>query len=319
MDQRLSAPARWRVQGAVPEADGSNVLLFFHALTGEPDPASWWPGLVGPGRLLDTRRWALVAPDLVPAEIPTPHLTTRAMAGVASALLDQLGVPRVRMAVGGSVGGMVALEWAATWPTRADQVVVFAAPAVHPAHATGWNHLQRQLLALGAESGREGEGLALARVAAMLTYRTPEELDRRFGAARRDDGLPQVASWLDHHGTRLVERFSPGRYRALLDAMDHHDVGRDRGGVATALSRVRARLHGVGIPGDLLYPAETVRSWVEAAATGSGAAGSPVPRYHEIHSTRGHDAFLLEEDQVGGILENALLEEGNRKRPPEAA
>lgn len=324
MDERLIPPARWRLHGAAPEADGSNVILFFHALTGEPDPAGWWPTLVGPGCLLDTRRWSLVAPDLVPpAPVPAPdapgprapRLTTRTMAGVAGALLDQLGIGRIRMAVGGSVGGMVALEWAARWPTRADQVVVFAAPAVHPAHATGWNHLQRHLLDLGRELGEEARGLALARAAAMLTYRTPEELDHRFGATRRDDGLPQVASWLDHHGTRLVARFSVDRYRDLLDAMDHHDVGRGRGGVGTALGRVRSTLHGVGIPGDLLYPAETVREWVEAASDKPGGVGH---RYHEIHSVHGHDAFLLEEDQVGEILEDALAR-SHCRRPPEAA
>ncbi len=327
MDERLIPPARWRLHGAAPEADGSNVILFFHALTGEPDPGGWWPNLVGPGRLLDTRRWALVAPDLVPLGTeppelhpPAPRLTTRAMAGVAGALLDQLGIGRIRMAVGGSVGGMVALEWAARWPTRADHVVVFAAPAVHPAHATGWNHLQRSLLDLGGELGEEARGLALARAAAMLTYRTPEGLDHRFGATRRDDGLPQVASWLDHHGARLVARFSVERYRALLDAMDHHDVGRGRGGVGAALSRVRSTLHGVGIPGDLLYPAEMVRGWVEAAAHGPGEAPR---RYHEIHSMHGHDAFLVEEDQVGRILEHALEARDatgpKRRRPSEAA
>lgn len=342
MDTPLIPPARWRVHGAPPAADGSNVLLFFHSLTGEPDPAGWWPRLVGPGRLLDTRQYALVAPDLVPpAQVSpasaVPPLSIRTMAGVATALLDQLGIGRIRLAVGGSVGGMVALEWAAACPNRARDVVVFAAPAVHPAQATGWNHVQRQAIRMAAVEGSPARGLALARMLAMLTYRTPDELELRFGSARRPDGLPQVASWLEHHGARLVERFDPDRYLALLDAMDGHDVGQDRGGIETALSRVRARLHGVGIRGDQLYPPELVRGWVEAATRGPGAGGSPTPRYHEIDSLHGHDAFLLEEAQVGRILADVLgasasgrdlpgLGKGaktagrpQRRHPPEAA
>ncbi len=296
-----ATPGRWRLRGAVPRPDGSNVLLFFHSLTGEPDPEAWWPGLVGRGRLIDPGRWAILAPDLVPGEGP---LTTRRMAETAGALLDQLGIPRVHLAAGGSVGGMVALEWAATFPNRADHVVVLAAPAVHPAQATGWNHVQREAIRLGSAldaagvEGGSGQGLALARMAAMLTYRTPDELDLRFGAERRDDGLFQVASWLDHHGRKLVGRFGVERYLRLLGAMDAHDVGAGRGGVERALCRVQARLWGVGIGGDLLYPPETVRAWC-------GAAG-PGATYREIESFHGHDAFLLEEAQVGEILEEVL-------------
>jgi homoserine O-acetyltransferase/O-succinyltransferase len=305
-------PSRWRLHGAAPEPDGSNVLLFLHSLTGEPDPEGWWPGLVGRGRLVDPRRWAILAPDLVPAEGP---VTTRRMAETAGALLDQLGLPRVHLAAGGSVGGMVALEWAATFPDRADHVVVFAAPAVHPAQATGWNHVQREAIRLGAaleEAGVGGgteRGLALARMAAMLTYRTPDELDLRFGAARREDGRFEVASWLDHHGRKLVARFGVARYLRLLDAMDAHDVGAGRGGVARALGRVRARLWGVGIGGDLLYPPDTVLAWCEAAGRGA--------TYREIESLHGHDAFLLEEAQVGEILEEILGPAGEgRKAAP---
>lgn len=286
----------WRVQGAAPRSDGSNVLLFFHSLTGEPDPASWWPGLVGPGKVLDTRRWCLVTPDLAPGEAGETPLTTRTMARTAGAVLDRLGIGSVRMAVGGSVGGMVALEWAATFPERTAEVVVFAAPAVHPAQAIGWNHIQREAIrAAGPE-----RGFALARMTAMLTYRTPEELETRFGQERRADGLPQVASWLEHHGRKLVARYPLERYLALLDAMDTHDVGAGRGGVGPALRAFRGRLLGVGIHGDLLYPPETVRSWVREAGVGAS--------YLEMDSVHGHDAFLLEEATVAGILAQRLAE-----------
>ncbi|TVR59587.1 MAG: alpha/beta fold hydrolase [Gemmatimonadales bacterium] len=292
MNRRPFPP--WHLQGAPPRDDGSNVLLFFHSLTGEPDPSTWWPGLVGPGKLLDTDRWCLVTPDLVPDPVGAAPLTTRTMARVAGSVLDRLGIGAVRMAVGGSVGGMVALEWAAIYPHRTRDVVVFAAPAVHPAQAMGWNHIQREAIrAAGPE-----RGFALARMTAMLTYRTPDELEGRFGQERRDDGLPQVASWLEHHGRKLVARYPMERYLHLLDAMDGHHVGGGRGGVGAALGAFQGRLLGVGIQGDLLYPPETVRSWCRKA--GPGAA------YHEIESVHGHDAFLLEEGAVAELLGDVL-------------
>jgi len=169
---------------------------------------------------------------------------------------------------------------------------VFAAPAAHTAFAIGYNHVQRRALELGGEAG-----LALARMAAILTYRTAEEFEARFGRERRaDDDRFQVQSYLDHHGAKLVARMDPGSYRTLIDAMDAHDVGRGRGGVAAALRGARTRLHGIGIPGDLLYSPSDVCSWVEQA----GGA------YHELHSGHGHDAFLLEPAGASAILRRVL-------------
>ncbi|TVP76714.1 MAG: alpha/beta fold hydrolase [Gemmatimonadales bacterium] len=288
-----------------PRADGSNVVLAFHSLTGLPDPRSWWPGLVGEDRLLDTGDWALLSPALLGAchgtrvvglegpLPPPPGLGIRDQAHLVGHLLDRLGLERVHLAVGGSLGGMVALEWAASFPERAGTVLSVAAPARQPAHALAFNHLQREALELGGP----GAGLGLARKIAMLTYRTAGELDTRFGRDRREDGLWQVASWLDHHGRKLEERFQAASYRALIGAMDRHDVGAGRpGGIAGALRAFQGRLVGVGIPGDLLYPDELVREWVEAAGAD----------YRRIDSIHGHDAFLLEEAQMAAILADAL-------------
>lgn len=289
---------RWTLAGT-PSPDGGNVILLFHSLTGGTDPGAWWPGLVGAGRILDPARWAIVTPALLggcagtgdPERLPA-GITPRDMASAVGLLLDHLRIPRVRLAAGGSVGGMVALEWAASFPRRSEAVLVFAAPAAHTAQGIAFNRIQREALRLGGPV----EGLALAREMAMLTYRTAAELEARFGRERREDGVFQVSSWLEHHGRRLVERFHPASYRLLLDAMDAHDVGLHRGGAAAALRAFRGELTGVGIEGDLLYPPEEVAAWVE------GAGG----RYREIRSLRGHDAFLLEEDQVGAILAEAL-------------
>jgi homoserine O-acetyltransferase/O-succinyltransferase len=318
----------------VPAPDGSNVAVLLHSLTGGIHPETWWPTLVRPGGVLDPGRWALLTPALygggacpwegepgeggttVPRDgnAPEPEETGPAPAGartsppptlrdavhLVGALLDRMGIGCPRLVTGGSVGGMVALEWAATFPDRARSVVVFAAPAAHTAHGIAFNRVQRRALELGGDEA----GLALAREIAMLTYRTPDELESRFGRERRADGVFQVASWLEHHGRKLVARLDPAAYRRLLHAMDTHDVGAGRGGTGAALRRFAGRLVGVGIEGDLLYPPGEVNRWVEAAGG----------EYRELRSIHGHDAFLLEEAQVAGILEEAVAAPGRRLR-----
>lgn len=283
-----------------PERD--NVVLVFHALTGSADAAgSWWRELVGPGRALDTRRHAVLCANLLgscygstgPSDDPGegfPSITPRDMARFTALLLDALGIDTPLLVAGGSLGGMVAQEWAATFPERTRQVVVLAAPASHTAHAIALGHIQRALLATGPR------GIELARQVAMLSFRTDRELGLRFGRDRDDLGRWEVANYLDHQGRKLARRFDADTYRTLLHAMDAHDVGRGRGGVDAALGPVAGRITAVGVAGDQLYPAAEVRGWAEAC----GAA------YREIQSVHGHDAFLLEAEQVGALLAEAL-------------
>jgi homoserine O-acetyltransferase/O-succinyltransferase len=273
-----------------------NVIVLFHSLTGDADPVGWWPGLIGEGCALDTNRYAVITPNLLGSCYGTTAppedalVTTRDMARLVHALLEDLGVAGVRLAAGGSLGGMVALEWAATYPLLTDTTVVFAAPAAHSAHAIGFNHVQRRAIELGG-----AQGLELARMIAMLAYRTHGELDVRFGRQRLLGGYA-IGSYLDHHGTKLRRRFDAASYLTLLNAMDAHDVGRGRDSAAAALRRFQGRLIGVGIPGDLLYPMDEVRAWTTAAAC----------QYTAIESRHGHDGFLLETDQVAALLERVL-------------
>lgn len=290
----------YRLYGELNERR-DNLIVVFHSLTGGPDAATWWPGVIGPRCVLDTDRYAVLCANLLgscygttglPLDVPDPpRVTPRDMAALVRLLVAELGVDDVALATGGSLGGMVALEWAASFPTLTRAVVVFAAPAAHTAHAIGYNHIQRRALELGGD-----DGLALARMVAMLTYRTPSEFAARFGRERRPDGVYQVQSYLSYQGEKLVRRFDARSYRVLLDAMDAHDVGRGRGGIAAALRTYRGRLFGVGIPGDLLYLPEDVRDWVDAAGA----------EYREVLSPHGHDAFLLEPDQTAEILREAL-------------
>ncbi len=295
------------LEGEVNDAK-DNVVVVFHSLTGAPETLGGWKGsVIGPGKAIDTTKWAVLCPNLLGSCYGTefkrflrrvgradaqPAITTRDQAHLVFSLLESLGISSPALVTGGSLGGMVALEFAASFPERTGAAVVFAAPAAHTAWAIGWNHVQRRAL----EAGGPEAGLAVARMAGMLTYRTPEEFEDRFGRQAGADEPFAVQSYLSRHGTKLVARFDAKSYRTLLGAMDAHDVGRGRGGAAAALAKVGRRLTGVAIPGDGLYPEGVVKRWVEEA----GAA------YAELPSKHGHDGFLLEPDVAGAVLETAL-------------
>jgi homoserine O-acetyltransferase/O-succinyltransferase len=285
-------------------AERDNLVIVFHALTGSADAVGdWWSSIMGPGRPVDTDRHAVLCTNLLgscygttfrraePSTAP-PVITPRDQTRLIHELVRTLDVASVALTVGGSLGGMVGLEWAATYPELTRCTVVLAAPGAHTASAIGWNHIQRQAIAVGGE-----QGLAVARMVGMMTYRTSAEFELRFGRERAPGGF-QVESYLNHQGRKLVGRFEVESYLMLMGSMDAHDVGRDRGGVAEALRPVRGRLIGVGIPGDILYTDSDVRAWTDAAGA----------EYRRIDSIHGHDAFLIEVDQVAAILSEALEE-----------
>jgi homoserine O-acetyltransferase len=314
----------YHLDGALNEAR-DNLVLIVHALTGSADAAGdWWAEAIGPGKTIDTERYAVLCTNLLGGCYGTtwegtagnreqgignsgqrharptnqregwgaePAITTRDQARLIQLLVDELGIESVALVTGGSLGGMVALEWTAQNPARARSVVVLAAPAAHTAYAIAWNHIQRRMIDAAGE-----RGLEIARMIGMMTYRTPDEQAQRFGRGRTDEGDWTVGAYLDHHGRKLRKRFTVRSYRALTAAMDSHDVGAGRGGIPAALRRIEGRLIGVGIPGDLLYSVDDVRAWTEAAGA----------EYWEIRSIHGHDAFLLELEQVAEILEDAL-------------
>lgn len=282
-----------------------NVAVVLHALTGTSNVGTdWWSEVVGPGKAIDTRHYHVIAPVLPGSCYGTtwhgfgegniPDLTTRDQAAAVWALLDRLGVSAPALVTGGSLGGMVALEVSASRPQAVRRTVVLAAPAAHGAWAIGWHHLQREIIdALGDE-----RGLAIARSLATLSFRSEREFNGRFGRTQRDDTRFAVQDYLDHQGRKLVARFDARAWRTLSAAMDAHDVGRGRGGIATALRAIRGTLVGVGITADSLYGEREVQGWTDVAGA----------RYLRINSTYGHDAFLLEQRQVGRILRAALEE-----------
>ena len=310
---------RYRVIGDTDAARDNGWILVFHALTGSADVEAWWGPLVGPGRPLDTTRHAIVSANLLGScygstgprewaaehEDGWPELTPGDLAASHSALLEELGVDRLALATGGSLGGMVALEWGRRSPVPVDRLVVFAAPAATSPQAIAWNTVQR--MAIEADPAWRGgryppgqgpsAGLAAARALAMITYRSGIEFEARFGrASSRTPGRFDVDHYLRREGDKLVARFDAASYVSLMRAMDRHDVG-DLAAAASATAQRVGTVIGVGVDSDLLYAAGEVRDWVEAY----GAAGVDA-RYREIVSEAGHDAFLIEWDQVEAIL-----------------
>jgi len=292
----------YRLEGSI-NAARDNVILVVHALTGTVEASSWWKGVIGDGAALDPTRHAILTANLLGGcdgtTGPTnahpgalPPISTRDQAAVLARLLDHLGVAAPLLVCGGSLGGMVTLEFAASYPDRVRGAVCLAAPAAQTTQGLAWNAIMRRAIALGGVR----DGLALARMVGMLSYRTAEGLERRFGRATSASGEFQINEWLDMHGEKLVARFDATSYGALIDAMDRHDVGRGRGGVGAALAAIGDRLTGVGIPGDLLYPDHCVREWAEAARA----------TYVELPSVHGHDAFLLETERVARIVAQAV-------------
>lgn len=301
-----------------PGPDEAPQVLVIHALTGSADAAGdWWAPVIGPGRALDTDLIGVICANLLggcygttgptarnpatgrPYGSAFPAITTRDQARAQWAVLDALGIDHLELATGGSLGGMVALELGALRPSAVRTLLPMAAPAATGPMSIAWNHIQLRLLDLLGD-----EGLSLARQLAMTTYRSEADFDERFGRHAEADGTLSIVSYLNHQGTKLVDQFDRDTYRALVQAMTSHDIGRDRGGITAALEPLGgngASMIGVGIDGDILYGPGQVRALLAAAAE-AGLATT----YEAITSSKGHDAFLVEWDQIATLLRGAL-------------
>jgi len=280
--------------------------LILHALTGSAAADEWWGPLMAPGQPLDPARRPVACANLLGGcygstgptnwggDIPFPTLTPRDLARAHDMVVSYLGITRLALVIGGSLGGMVALEYATAATVPVDHLIVIAAPARATARALGWSAAQR--LALDAAGGESDAGLVAARAIAMLTYRGTRGLESRFGNARADSGRWAVEEWLAHHGSALVARFDAATYRTLLGALDAHDLGSLPEAAARTAERVGC-VTGIGISSDVLYPPSGVRSWVRAYRAHGVQA-----RYRQIESVHGHDAFLMEWDQLSKLL-----------------
>jgi homoserine O-acetyltransferase len=328
--------------------DAGNAVLVCHALTGDSHASGpaveghatpgWWGSLLGPGRVLDTDKYFVVCANVLggcqgstgpasphpddgrPYASRFPVVSIRDWVRTQAALADHLGIETWLTAVGGSMGGMMVLEWAIMFPHRVRAVVPIAANVAATAQQIGWWSTGRRVLQLDPKF-RGGdyydalpgdgphEGLALARMISQITFRSDDVFTDRFGrevVEPLNGGFSlwqrfEVERYLEYHGDKLVRRFDANSYLLLTKAMDLHDLGRGRGGLAPALSRIEVPVQAIGVSSDLLYPAYQSREIVEAVNAAGGDA-----EYVELDSPHGHDAFLLEFDQVGEALTKFL-------------
>lgn len=325
--------------------DGGNAILICHALTGDQHVASphpvtgkpgWWTRMVGPGKPVDPERHFIVCANVLgscmgssgpatvnpatgkPWGMDFPVITIRDMVRAQAMLLDHLGVGRLKAVVGGSMGGMQALSWPATFPDRVDAVVVIASTARHSAQNIAFHEVGRQAVMADPRwnggAYYEGEppaaGLAVARMAAHITYLSEAGLTEKFGRrlqAREAksfgfDADFQIESYLRHQGLSFVDRFDANAYLYITRAMDYFDLAEEHGGLlANAFRETSARFCLVSFDTDWLYPTRDSRAIVHAL----NAAGAPVS-FVELSSPFGHDAFLLEAPELNRVVDGFL-------------
>ncbi|MCH8558884.1 MAG: homoserine O-acetyltransferase [Balneolia bacterium] len=309
----------WKSWGKLsPERD--NVILICHALTGHADAGEWFSGLFkGDGIINLNEHFVLcmnvpgscygsTGPQSVNPETGRrygadfPVFSIRDMVRAQQLVLDHMGVNEIQLVIGGSMGGMQALEFA-YMDDRVKAAAVVAAPGRHEAWAVGISEAQR--LTIKADARWNGgnyepangpvDGIKAARAMAMLTYRAHAQYNERFGRDQREDGLPQVASYLQYQGDKLAGRFDALTYIRLTEAMDTHDIGRGRGGFEEALTNIDVPVLVVGIDSDLLYPPVEQHKLASLLPKGS---------YRELKSAYGHDGFLIEFEKLNSILKN---------------
>lgn len=329
-----------------PNAARSNAILVCHALTGDQHAASlnpvtgkpgWWETMVGPGKPIDTERFFVICANVLggcmgttgPASrnpatgeaygLDLPVVTIRDMVNAQAMLLDHLGIDELLCVAGGSMGGMQVLQWAASYPERVRTALPIATAARHSAQNIAFHEVGRQAVMAdpdwhGGHYLKQGvtphRGLAVARMAAHITYMSDQALHRKFGRRLQDRELPtfgfdadfQVESYLRYQGESFVQRFDPNSYLYVTRAMDYFDLAADYGGaLANAFRGSKTRFCLVSFTSDWLFPTEDSRAVVHAL-NASGASVS----FAEIESDKGHDAFLLDEPELFAIARGFL-------------
>jgi homoserine O-acetyltransferase len=282
-----------------PAADGSNVVLVEHALTGSSRAADWWPGIVGEGALFDPREWCVVGINALGScygsTRTSQRITVRDIVRAEMLALRELGFERVELAIGGSLGGMRALQWALDAPQRIGKAVLVGAHDHHSAMGIALNALQREALALDPV-----RGLRLARKLAMLSYKSEELFNERHGRRSDRGGKARfdVEGYLERQADSFEARMDAASYATLTHAMDSFDV-RNSGELHLNESGAsKPRLTFVGITSDWLFRPQDVR----AAARRFALYGFDT-QYLEFQSRHGHDAFLAEPIALRAILE----------------
>ena len=305
----------YRTWGDAANAEDSAVLIC-HALTGSADVEAWWPDIIGPGRAFDPDHDYIICANILgscygttgPVSIKPgtgeryradfPRVSVRDMVNLQCVLLDRLGVGRLELVTGPSLGGMQALEWAISYPERVRSVVPIGVGGRHSAWCIGVSEAQRAAIAADpnwndgyySDDLPPSNGLAAARMMAICTYRSWESFDSRFGRDQRTNGLYQVQSYLQHQGEKINDRFDANTYVTLTHAMHTHDLSRGRGDYPEVLQSITQPALVVSVSTDALYPPQEQRLLADHL---------PAARYAILDSAHGHDGFLIETEALG--------------------
>ena len=316
----------------------SNAILVFHALSGDQfvcgtNPmtgrAGWWETMAGPGKTLDTDQYFIICANVLggclgstgpvstdlktgkPYALDFPLVTIKDIVLAQAMLLDALGIEKVLCATGGSMGGMLALQWASSFPHRTVAAIPIATAARHTAQNIALHEVGRQAIMADPDwcggnyyaTGKQPEkGLAIARMAAHISYLSEKALERKFGRALQDRARPsfgfdadfQVESYLRHQGAIFADRFDANSYLYITRAMDYFDLAKDHGGDLSAAFRgTPTKFLGISFTSDWLFPTSENKAIADALTRAQAAI-----EFHEIASDKGHDAFLLNEPEM---------------------
>ena len=298
-------------------AERSNVIWVVHALTGDSQVATWWNGIVGENGLFNFSNHFIICANLIGSSYGStnplstnpntgtsyfydfPSLTTRDLAHSLELLRKHLKLEQIHTLIGGSLGGQVALEWAFLLGSKLTNAIVIAATAKTSPWVIGFNEAQRMAIAADTSWGQGHpdagkKGLEAARAIAMLSYRNPLDLNaKQQESTEKLDGF-LASSYLNYQGAKLAKRFQAFSYWTLTKSMDSHDMGRSRGGLESALNGIYARVFAIGVNSDLLFLTEESKFISKMVPSG---------QYGEIISTTGHDAFLIEFQQLSRLIQ----------------
>ncbi len=294
-----------------------NTVWIFHALTANSDPAEWWPGLVGEGKLFDPSRHFIVCVnmpgscygslgplDINPASKEKyyhdfPFFTPRDMIRAYRPLREMLGITKIHIGIGGSMGGQQLLEWAIEEPELFSHIFPIATNAQHSPWGIAFNASQRMCIDVDTtwqqkDDNAGMEGMKAARSLALLSYRSYDT----YRASQSEEDMNKLSgfkseSYQRYQGQKLALRFNAFSYYVLSKSMDSHNVGRDRGELREALGKIKARTLSIGIETDVLFPP------VEQELIASGIPGAA---FSTIQSPFGHDGFLLEYEQINRLI-----------------